>query len=573
MSGYENYSVSNLLVMAGLIVGMLVVFVCYMQYERRKQRKRLMARIRSEWGQELQREYDAAEYDAISHYYLNRETDAFQVDDITWNDLDLDRVFRMLNHTRSFLGESYLYYQLRTPELHPEKLAGFERLVSYFQEHTKEREEIEFFFAKIGKTGRQSIFDYIYNLASVHAGSNLVHFSMCAFLAASVGMLFVVPQAGVLLVLAASGLSMATYEHYKRPIAPYVTSCAALERLLSQAENMLKLDSPLIQERKERLKKLIRVFQRLRRNMTFLLLGDQVGGGIEQLLISYINNLLHIDLILFPTVVKDISAHMREFEELTEELGKLESAIAVASFRELYPNHTLPELRKEGALSFRADGLYHPLISDPVANSIDTEQSVLLTGANASGKSSFLKTVALAAILAQTIHTVPAKRYEARYFRVYSSMALRDDLAAEESYYMVEIRSLKRILDRMDGGEPILCLVDEVLRGTNTIERVAASSQILKRIARANLLCFAATHDLELTYLLEGIYRNCHFEEEVTEEEIRFDYLLKEGRATTRNAIRLLALMGFEKEIIDSAQKLAEELAESNASQQSLRMR
>ena len=127
-----------------------------------------------------------------------------------------------------------------------------------------------------------------------------------------------------------------------------------------------------------------------------------------------------------------------------------------------------------------------------------------MTGSNASGKSTFLKTAALQAILAQTVHTVLAKEYEASYFRVFSSMALRDDLVGEESYYMVEIRSLKRILDRMVEEVPLFCCVDEVLRGTNTVERIAASSQILLRMAQERLLCFAATHDIELTYLLRA---------------------------------------------------------------------
>lgn len=156
---------------------------------------------------------------------------------------------------------------------------------------------------------------------------------------------------------------------------------------------------------------------------------------------------------------------------------------------------------------------------------------------------------------------------------------------------MVEIRSLKRILDRLQEKEkpkkvpdsalpqadertagetcvsdsaPVLCCVDEVLRGTNTVERISASSQILKWMAGKNVICLAATHDIELTWILEGIFRNCHFEEQVTDDAVAFDYKLREGRAMTRNAIRLLHLMGFEDEIIQSAEAMAEELAGSS---------
>ena len=188
-----------------------------------------------------------------------------------------------------------------------------------------------------------------------------------------------------------------------------------------------------------------------------------------------------------------------------------------------------------------------------------TERGVLLTGSNASGKSTFLKTTAINAILAQTVHTCLADRYSGGLYRIMSSMALRDDLAGGDSYYIVEIKSLKRILNySADSGRPVLCFVDEVLRGTNTVERIAASTQILKSLAGKNVLCFAATHDIELTHLLEAYYNNYHFEEEIKEEDVVFNYRLKKGRATTRNAIRLLGVMGYEESIIEEAEKQAE---------------
>lgn len=89
-------------------------------------------------------------------------------------------------------------------------------------------------------------------------------------------------------------------------------------------------------------------------------------------------------------------------------------------------------------------------------------------------------------------------------------MSLRDNLTNNESYYIVEIKSIKRILDSINDEIPTLCFVDEVLRGTNTIERIAASSHILKSLTDKNALCFAATHDIELTNILENIYSNYH---------------------------------------------------------------
>ena len=141
-------------------------------------------------------------------------------------------------------------------------------------------------------------------------------------------------------------------------------------------------------------------------------------------------------------------------------------------------------------------------------------------------------------------------------------MALRDSIESGESYYIVEIKSLKRIMDKAnEAGDRILCFVDEVLRGTNTIERIAASSQILKELEAKSVLCFAATHDIELTYILKDYYSNYHFTEQVVDNEIVFSYELMKGRATSRNAIKLLEIIGYNKEIVEKAQNRAKDFA------------
>jgi DNA mismatch repair ATPase MutS len=190
------------------------------------------------------------------------------------------------------------------------------------------------------------------------------------------------------------------------------------------------------------------------------------------------------------------------------------------------------------------------MISKPVVNDLCEEKSVLLTGSNASGKSTFLKTIAINAILAQTINTCTAKKYEAGFFKVYTSMSLRDDLLKNDSYFMVEIKAIKRIIDEMNEDIPILCFVDEVLRGTNTIERISASSHILKYISGGNAFCFAATHDIELTNILEDVYSNYHFTEKVVEDDVIFNYKLNKGKATSKNAIKLLRLLKISHETI-----------------------
>ena len=116
----------------------------------------------------------------------------------------------------------------------------------------------------------------------------------------------------------------------------------------------------------------------------------------------------------------------------------------------------------------------------------------------------------------------------------------------------------------------MLCFIDEVLRGTNTVERIAASSEILKDLADRGVMCFAATHDTELTHILEKYYSNYHFTEEVKGDNVIFSYEIQSGAATSRNAIKLLGIIGYDGDIIRSSQKRADDFMNTGVWRQCL---
>ncbi len=123
----------------------------------------------------------------------------------------------------------------------------------------------------------------------------------------------------------------------------------------------------------------------------------------------------------------------------------------------------------------------------------------------------------------------------------------------------MEVKSLKRILEASREKTPLLCVIDEVLRGTNTTERIAASESVLAALRRANVLCLAATHDTELTYLLEDLYTNYHFEEQITAQSISFPYRLEQGRQEERMRLRCLEIWELMKKIVKQAERRAAE--------------
>ncbi|MBP5281758.1 MAG: hypothetical protein J6Z22_04580, partial [Lachnospiraceae bacterium] len=365
--------------------------------------------------------------------------------------------------------------------------------------------------------------------------------------------------------------NIVTYFREKSEIEPYIISFSYVIKMLDAAQKLIKLPGGadgVLKEDIQRMTKLRAHLAKLEKG-AFLVLygGGSLGGDPLSIVMDYVKMTFHLDLIQFNRMLAFLRKNIAEVDEVNTILGRLEAAISIASFRrslEKQNGYCIPVLKegKAGALVM-TEG-YHPLLKEPIKNSITVSKGVLITGSNASGKSTFLKTVAINAILAQTIYTCTAKSYEASYYRIYSSMALRDDVESGESYYIVEIKALQRILNAISSDKrPVLCFVDEVLRGTNTVERIAASTQVLKSLCGENVTCFAATHDIELTQLLEKEYENYHFEEEIADGDVIFPYLLLQGKATTRNAIKLLEIMGYDEEIVQRANDMAKRFTDT----------
>ena len=184
---------------------------------------------------------------------------------------------------------------------------------------------------------------------------------------------------------------------------------------------------------------------------------------------------------------------------------------------------------------------------------------VAIVGPTGCGKSTFIKTIAVNVILAQSIHTCTVKRMHLPHAKMITSMAVRDDILSGDSYFIKEIKYLKRILDALSEDELVICVIDEILRGTNTQERIAASKAIMEYLAHHNCIAIVASHDKELTELEKTGYDNYHFSEEFGEEDIVFDYKLQKGPANSQNAIRLLSFTGFPETIIERAENIRSE--------------
>lgn len=554
-----------------LIIVLLIIYAVFLYvmirgaYDERKRKQKYRNQLKSLYGGFPQNAHDAEELTRIEssfRHFSDKKALAGMIDDITWNDLNMDSIFMRMNFTQSSAGEEKLYTMLRYPALSDDKQTKYtmEKHIAYMALHETARLDALMLLEELGKSGRYALADYLNFIKELGLKNNLKHYFCILLLIGSIVSIFAMPSLGVLLLIMTACFNIVTYMNEKGVASTYITAFFYIMRMLDCADKIaeLGLDAEFA-EYVDTLKKKRARFKSLEKNAGMVLKLNSAMGSIGGILFDYVKMLTHIDLIQFNKVLGLIQQYEKDIYEIADSIGYLDAVISIDYFRAALPFYCVPALQTgKNAPLLMEDG-FHPCIENPVANSMMQRRGMLVTGSNASGKSTFLKTVAINAILAQSISTCCAKVYSGNYYRIYSSMSLRDNLEHGESYYMVEIKALKRIVDAADleSPNPLLCFVDEVLRGTNTVERIAASVQILKKLSRSGIFCFAATHDIELTKLLAKEYDNCHFEEEVKDGDVLFSYRLLSGRSHTRNAIKLLEIIGFSKDIIKEADNMA----------------
>lgn len=590
-----------------MIFGAIVlcaVFLVGMQGLREQKRQRALAQklIREEFGS-APKENRSREEAAVKGSFLHAKKE-FYLDDITWNDLDMELVFRRMNYARCSAGAEELYRMLRCPAMERETLRERDILAETMTKKQALREQLSMALYEIGFTGKYALEDYLDYLDNLGERSNGKHILFLCLYLPAVGFLFSEPGLGIFLLFLVLIVNIVTYFKEKGELTPYLVSFAYILRMMRGAEKIEKIlakacgngslragktagkvQAPgeetaeagiegtataerVFQKYRDILEKDVRELGSFKRfSGVAMSMANPAGASRPfDILADYFKMAFHLDLMKFNQMLKIVREKDTVIREFAAAVGTLDACICIAYYRASMADWCRPEITdSDRGVTLQTVQLYHPLLEEPVKNNIHTEKGVLVTGSNASGKSTFLKTAALGAALAQSVYTVPAQSWSAPFCRVTSSMALRDDLLGGESYFMVEIRALKRILDACTVKEkpPVLCFVDEVLRGTNTVERIAASGRILQSLTGKGVLCFAATHDIELTHLLEDAYDNYHFEETIEDGDISFNYQLKKGRAQSRNAIRLLEVMGYDRSVIKEAEAMAERFLET----------
>jgi len=539
----------------GIVLGSVGLFFLVYFYFLYRHNQKIKAQIKAEYGKVSEWKLDERDYASMKKYYHHRKNSEQLIDDITWNDLNMDELFKQMKNTQSSIGDEYSYYFFRKHK-NPD-LVHFEEAVQSMSKNREAREQLQFAFYRIGRKTNNQLIDLLLDPSKFPSIAMLPIILVSLLGIGSLVWLSVDIDYGVLAVTLSFCLGIILFSFVLRKIYQAFEALGMFTRMVRAAKVMVKLELPAFKKETELLRENLKVFKNITALADYLV---QVSGSSNSLMMI-ITSYFSLYGYAYYVMVKLFQKHRSKALELYETIGYIELCISTASYRESLAYYCQPTFSDKNEIAF--EEIIHPLLRKPVPNSRKIGNKILITGSNASGKSTFARTLAVNTILGQLFNTCLAKSYSFKPCHVYSSMNLKDDIVTGDSFYMAEIKSLKRLLHIAESSEYAMIFMDEMFKGTNMIERIAAASIILEKFSALDCFICLATHDVELSQILGERYENYHFREVVTADDILFDYTLREGVTTGSNAIKLLAYCQYDPQIVSQAEAYAEKFRET----------
>ena len=476
-----------------------------------------------------------------------------ELDDRTWDDLDLDEVFLAIDRTRSGPGRQYLYHLLRTPTSRRAALLRLERTIAALSADDvavparaaldrlgdpRAGHLVDLLFGGLPRRPRLWWLFPLCTVSSVVLLALFVSGAWPAALAYWLGLCF----ANILLQIA-----------YRPRVRQFVPALHQLPAFLDVARALGELPVAELDDERRVLRDGASGLRGLRRATWWLQFEPGQTSELAASLYEYVNLALLLDVNAFVLATDTIRARRAELRAMFEAMGRVDAAQSIAAWRASLPRWTTPELTGP-AKTLHVGGLVHPLVADAVPNDLALDGTgALVTGSNMSGKSTFVRAVGLGAVLGQTLHTVCADAWSGPALRVRTSIGRADSVVEGKSYYLAEAEAVLALVRASEGEAQHLFLLDEIFRGTNTTERVAAGYAVLAYLGRGTDIVLVATHDLDLLGLLGDRYASHHFREQVTDGALSFDYRIHAGPSRTRNAIALLGMLRYPDALVADA--------------------
>ncbi|WP_157578616.1 MutS-related protein [Pontibacter roseus] len=279
---------------------------------------------------------------------------------------------------------------------------------------------------------------------------------------------------------------------------------------------------------------------------------DYFSWRLSTLMSFFLNTILMWDFVWIYRLESWKSQHLDQVEEALDLLAEFEALASIAAFQYAHPHFAIPAL-STAPFEFAAERLAHPLIFsvDRIANDFAMQgagKTIVVTGSNMSGKTTFLRTIGINMVLAFTGAPVCAQRMAVAPMQVYTAMRTADNLAENTSSFYAELKRLRILLNMTERQEPVFYLLDEILKGTNSRDRHAGAMALIRQLHDRTASGLISTHDLELGAMeqeLPGSVENYSFNSTIEGDKILFDYTLQRGICRSFNASKLMQLMGI----------------------------
>ena len=538
----------------GIALFVLFVVIASKLFDKSRKIKEIQYLINS-WPKAYDNKFD---FEKIHKFYKEygpkslNEKDFYNIDDQTAHDLNIDELLMEISICSSTPGEQMLYYLLRTPKLTEESIYKRNKTIEKFIGDKEIRGNIQQILSNLGQQRKGDIFK-LFNTNAVVSKTKVILFNLIALSALVVLVCFFIFGSNYMpIFLFIFVIYMFISSRTAAEVENELSSLQYLGKFIRAAKEISKIEDETLKDYIDKINNLLLPLSKIDSKTKYISNSSELDIFIET-----INGFFLTKIRSYYSIINIIKNNRQNLIELYALIGKLEAYISVASYRSRVSNYCIPKFLDSKDKTLIINNVIHPLIEDCVPNSITLKgKGVILTGSNMAGKSTFMRTLATNILLSQSISMSLCDEYYSSFFRILSSLSLSDDVLSGTSYYLEECNSVLRILNSLEDDIPAFCIIDEIFKGTNPIERISTSKEILKYIMNKNAISIVATHDLELAESCNNKYLRFYFCEDIDENEgLIFDFKLKEGICNTGNAIKLLNFLGYPEEIIINANK------------------
>ena len=554
MLAYYFYKLNNAVLMfTSIVIGTLIfVFFAYQHNIKINRKKELeiylninqkgINRIKGQFKEEID---DGKEYLNEKHPFVN--------------DLDVfgrSSLFQMINSTKTKFGREKLVKILSLKKL-PSKEEVIKRQEAIRELGDKidfrQKLEVKSTIKKSGLKDTKDLIEWMSGKSTFNKSLNFIPYIFIAITAISFVLVFIgyLPITYIILVFMINYIVVklstkklkdviGLFEIHKNDIEAYYNLIEIIDNeefkseLLSEIKTNLNKESKSVVSEMKALKNL----------------SDWIGDSSSNAYYLLLNITILSDIFILKNLYDWKEKNGTKFYSWLKTMGDIEALCSIANLAFDFEDWTYPLISDLDEI--KAVELAHPMLySKAISNSFSLNSKskiALITGSNMSGKSTFLRTIGINLVLSYIGAPVCSKSFEAGIFNIYTCMRTKDNLEESISSFYAEILRIKILIEASKKGEKVFFLLDEIFKGTNSKDRHDGATVLIKQLVKNNAMGLVSTHDLELCDL-ENEYnwiKNYNFQEYYKDNNIKFDYKLRDGRSKTQNAIHLMKLAGIE---------------------------